>query len=123
MPHQGQIFGIVAHEMSEEDVKTQIKTPAVLEAFAKAKYQHLPELVRKSYDRGDASFGKYSQHTQELVLEGKMEGKIEGKKENSLEIAKRLLGLGLSDEMVCQATDLSIEELSTLKNLNEPVGE
>jgi hypothetical protein len=99
MPHQGQIFGIVAHEMSEEDVKTQIKTPAVLEAFAKAKYQHRPELVRKSYDRGDASFGKYSQHTQELVLEGK--------KEKTLEIAKRFLSLGLSDEMVCQGTGLS----------------
>jgi predicted transposase/invertase (TIGR01784 family) len=106
--------------MSQEDIKAQIKTPAVLEAFAKAKYQHLPKIVRKSYDTQDASFSKYSQHTDELVLEGKMEGKIEGKiegkMEEKLEIAKRFLGLGLSDEMICQGTGLSMEELFLLKN-------
>ena len=46
--------------------------------------------------------------------EGHAEGLAEGREEEAHAIAKRLLGMGLSLEMVAQATGLSVEELKLL---------
>ena len=39
--------------MSEDDVKSRIKTPAVLEEFERAKISKLPLDVRKAYESED----------------------------------------------------------------------
>ncbi|GBU10172.1 transposase [Gammaproteobacteria bacterium] len=47
-------------------------------------------------------------------VEGKVEGKAEGKAEERLEIAKKLLALGIAKEAIAQASGLSIEEINAL---------
>ena len=46
---------------------------------------------------------------------GKAEGLSEGEAKKSLEIAKKMLGMGLSTEQIAQATGLSEEEFIKLK--------
>jgi hypothetical protein len=43
-------FLFEAAQMTEEDVKSRITTPAVLKAFERAKLSNLPPDVRKEYD-------------------------------------------------------------------------
>ena len=46
--------------------------------------------------------------------EGKIEGKIEGIKEKSIEIARKLLKMGLTSKQVEEATQLKKEEIEKL---------
>ena len=48
--------------------------------------------------------------------EGREEGLAEGKTEERLEIAKKMLGMGLSVEQITEATGLSEEEVLKLKS-------
>jgi predicted transposase/invertase (TIGR01784 family) len=56
-----------AHYMSEEDVKSKIKTPAVLQAFERAKISKLPAEVQEAYEAEDEEYDRYSQHTADQV--------------------------------------------------------
>ena len=51
-----------AHNMTEKDVIRQIKTPAVLEAFERAKICNMPEKVFKAYQKNKAHYATYSIH-------------------------------------------------------------
>ena len=57
--------------------------------------------VQKGFEKGKA--------------EGRAEGKAEGRAEEKLDVAKRLLAMGLSDEQVSTGTGLPIEEVRHLK--------
>jgi predicted transposase/invertase (TIGR01784 family) len=57
------------HQMSEEQVKSQIQTPAVLEAFQRAKLSSLPGDVKDAYEDEDKQYDRYSEYTQQLVDE------------------------------------------------------
>lgn len=46
--------------------------------------------------------------------EGREEGRIEGIAKEKLATAKRLLGMGLTQEQVAKGTDLSIEDIERL---------
>ena len=46
--------------------------------------------------------------------EGREEGRVEGIAEEKLATAKRLLGMGLTQEQVAKGTDLSIEDIERL---------
>lgn len=46
--------------------------------------------------------------------EGREEGRVEGIAEEKLTTAKRLLGMGLTQEQVAKGTDLSIEDIERL---------
>lgn len=65
------------HHMSEEQVKKEITTPAVLEAFKRAQIKLLPDQVRETYEAEDKEYDRYSQHTASLVQEGRQEGAVE----------------------------------------------
>ena len=52
----------------------------------------------------------------EGLAEGLAEGREEGKEERSLEIAKKMLGMGLSLEQITEATGLPKEEVLKLKS-------
>lgn len=43
--------------------------------------------------------------------EGRVEGRVEGIAKEKLATAKRLLGMGLTQEQVAKGTDLSIEDI------------
>lgn len=67
-----------AHHMSEDAVREQITTPAVLRAFELSKIQTLPAVVLASYEAQDKDYERYSHHTHELVTKGREEGHAEG---------------------------------------------
>ena len=46
--------------------------------------------------------------------EGREEGRVEGISKEKLATAKRLLGMGLTQEQVAKGTDLSIEDIERL---------
>lgn len=53
---------------------------------------------------------------QEMILNSeRLEGIESGKKEEKLEIAKKMLAMGMSIENIAKVTDLSIEEIQSLK--------
>ena len=53
--------------MTEEDVKKQIKTPAVLQAFELAKKQNTPANIKDSYKADELKYGRFSIHIQEVI--------------------------------------------------------
>ena len=54
---------------TEEQVKDEIKTPSVLQAFEKAKLSTFSADVKACYDEEDKQFDRYSQHTESIVDE------------------------------------------------------
>ena len=51
---------------------------------------------------------------QDILREGEIKVKVEGKIEERLVIARNLLNLGLSENLICQATRLSPEAIREL---------
>jgi predicted transposase/invertase (TIGR01784 family) len=100
-----------AHDMTEEDVAAQIKTPAVLQAFELAKFSKLPAEVRASYDDEGREYDRYSQHTAEQIRMAGKSGKIEGK----IEVARKLLAMNLTMDQIEKATGLSSEDIKGIK--------
>ena len=92
-----------ARYMSEDDVKSRIKTPAVLQAFERAKISKLPQDVQTAYEAEDKEYDRYSQHTAEQV--------IKGKEETANLVARNLLNDGMSIEAVARNTGLSREQI------------
>ncbi len=50
----------------------------------------------------------------EGLEEGREEGRAKGREERSMEIAKQLKAMGMSDEQIAQATGLTISEISSI---------
>ena len=104
-----------ARYMSEDNVKSKIKTPAVLQAFERAKISKLPADVQKAYKAEDKEYDQYSQHTEEMVSKGKIEGMIEGmskgKIEGKIEVAKNMLKLKTPIEVIIELTGLTKEQI------------
>jgi len=63
--------------MTEHQVKTEIRTPAVLSAFKMAKLSTLPPHVREDYDAENELYAQVSQHTADKVAEGRAAGMAE----------------------------------------------
>jgi predicted transposase/invertase (TIGR01784 family) len=64
--------------MNEDQVKSEIRTPAVLNAFKMARLSHLPKAVKCDYDAENELYNQVSQHTAARVAAGRAEGKAEG---------------------------------------------
>ena len=92
-----------AHEMTEEDVVAQIKTPAVLRAFELAKLSTLPDDVRAAYEAEVREHDRYAQHTAELIRMSK------------IEVARKLLAMNLTVDQIEKATGLSSEDIKSIK--------
>ena len=100
-----------AHNMTEEDVLAEIKTPEVLEAFERAKISKLPAEVRTAYEAQDKNFERYSQQTEDLMLGAKLEGKLEGK----LEAAEKMMQFGVDLDFIQACTGLSLADIEGIK--------
>ena len=73
-----------AHNMTEEDVQRDIKTPAVLEAFKRAKLVNLPKIVKTNYEEEDLMFENLSGYMADERAKGKAEGEAKGRAEGEL---------------------------------------
>ena len=96
-----------AHNMTEEDVRREIKTPAVLDAFKRAKLVDLPKSVKANYEEEEVMFENMSGYMAEREAKG------EDKK--AREIAKRMIKKGQTLEEICEMTELPfgiVQELS-----------
>ena len=56
----------------------------------------------------------YMQVIEDATNKGKAEGKIEGKAENNIETAKNFKKLGVSSDIIAQATGLDLETIEKL---------
>lgn len=92
-----------AHHMTQEDVDREITTPAVLEAFERAKLDKLPSVVKENYDEQDVNYVNISEYVEDK------------KAEKVMEIAINLLKLGVEISLIQAATGLSKEEIISLK--------
>ncbi len=102
-----------ASRMTEEEVKRKIKTPAVLEAFERAKLETLPNRVREMYDIEESRYAQYSVHTQEQIDEGKAEvfcNLIQKKKNKGKSDRRIKKSLYLSEEEYQKYLDLIKEK-------------
>jgi predicted transposase/invertase (TIGR01784 family) len=52
---------------------------------------------------------------EEVRAEGKAEGLEEGEAKSKAEIARRMLALGVSLDIIAKSTDLSVEDVEKLK--------
>jgi predicted transposase/invertase (TIGR01784 family) len=104
-----------AHNMTEEDVLAEIKTPEVLEAFDRAKISMLPAGVRTAIEDQDTNFERYSQQTEDLILGAKLEGKLEAKLEAELEAAEKMVQLGVALDVIQACTGLSLADIEGIK--------
>ena len=103
------------HLMNESQVKEQIQTPEVLQAFERAKLSSMPVEVKEAYDDEDRQYDRYSQHTAEVASKGKAEGIAEGKKEGLLKAALGMKRLNIPTAQIVEATGLSASEVDDLK--------
>jgi predicted transposase/invertase (TIGR01784 family) len=104
-----------AHMMTEEDVKREIKTPAVLDAFELAKFDNLPKIVTDNYHEEDARYVNLTTHMEELRAKGREEGRIE----NQLKIAKKLILRNVEEKMIAEITDLPLDAIIALRDKKE----
>lgn len=100
------IFFREARYMNEEDVESRIKTPAVLQAFERAKISKLPTAVQADYEAEDEEYDRYSQHTAEQVTEAKAKA-LE-------EVARKMLKVRKTTEEIIEITGLSKEQIERL---------
>ncbi len=112
--------------MTEEEVKATIKTPAVLEAFERVRYDKLPSEVREQYELQDKDYDRISEYTRAEKAEGEAKGLAKGKAEGlaegeakgeakkTRELAKKMHVKGISLEDIAECTDLTIEEIQNI---------
>lgn len=100
-----------AHNMTEEDVRNEIKTPAVKEAFRRAKLADLPEEILENYSEEEAAHLNYST----LMADERAKGKAIGEVKAKWEIAQALRKQGMEIETIQTVTGLSKEEIISEK--------
>jgi predicted transposase/invertase (TIGR01784 family) len=76
--------------MNEVQVNSEIRTPAVLNAFKMARLSDLPKEIRCDYDAENELYDQVSQHTAARVAVSRAEGEAEGKAESIVDIARAL---------------------------------
>ena len=122
-----------AHFMTEEEVHATIKTPAVLEAFERVRYDKLPSEVREQYELQDKNYDRISEYTKAEKAEGEAkgeakglvkgkaeglaEGLAKGKIEEKIETAKKMSTKGFPLEDIADCTGLSIEKIKEITDL------
>ena len=94
-------------KMAYRDIKNSVDT---------AKREGIAEGMEKGMELGMAK-GK-QEGLAEGMEKGMEKGKAEGKHEANTETAQRLLAMGLSAEQVAKATQLPLEIIKNLNNLN-----
>ncbi len=128
-----------AHNMKEEDVKKEIKTPEVLHAFDLMKLNKMPAKVLKGYQQDKAQYERFSEYIAGQIARAEAETKkaqeetkkiqakikkaqAEAKKikeqeiQKSYEMARILYTKGMSLSDIRDITGLSLKELRSIQN-------
>ena len=103
-------------------IRPDTTAPGLAEARQKLIYYNMKPEERRAYDehlsaimiQNDVLDSAKLEGRIEGRMEGRMEGRIEGQKEGKIAIARNLKKMGLSIEMIIQATGLSTEEIKNL---------
>lgn len=107
-------------------IRPDTTAPGLAEARQKLIYYNMKPEERRAYDEhlsaimiqndvlDSAKLEGRIEGRMEGRTEGRMEGRIEGQKEGKIAIARNLKKMGLSIEMIIQATGLSTEEIKNL---------
>ena len=110
-----------AQFMTEEEVQSTIKTPAVLQAFERIKYDKLPSDVREDYEKEDKEYDGISEYTSSERAEGEAKGREEEKAKAKLEktlmtkeMARNLYKQGVPVSVIINATNMSKEEIESI---------
>lgn len=98
-------------KMTEDDVKSKIKTQAVLEAFKFSRMTTLPEKVKREYEAEEDRYNQYSHHTNEKIAEGKAEGKIEAK----IEMVKKMITQGMDSTVIASISEISPKQIEEIR--------
>lgn len=104
-----------ASHMTEEDVREKISTPAVLEAFDRAKLSTLPDRVRELYAMEESQYAQYSIHTQEQIEKGKTDERVT----IFSNLIKKMKSEGKSNKKIKKRLSLSDEEFQEYMRLSE----
>ena len=96
--------------MTEADVREKITTPAVREAFERAKLSELPHRVREMYNMEDEQYKQYSIHTQEQIEKGKAEGIEIGKVQILCDLIQSMKEQNKSNKKIKKRLKLSDEQ-------------
>ena len=97
--------------MNEDQVKDEILTNAVLNAFKMARLSKLPKAVRCAYDAENALYNQVSEFTAARVAESRAVGKAEGKAEGLVEVVRAMK----------QSKGFSISKIAKFVGLKESV--
>lgn len=111
-------------------IRPDTKAPGLEEARKKLAYYNMTKEDRHAYDEhinavmiqndvldGAKLEGRMEGRMEGLaegLAEGRMEGLAEGERKKQLEVARNLKKMGLSSEMIMQATGISVEEIEKL---------
>lgn len=107
-------------------IKDNTQTAGLTEAREQLRVDSLPDRDRRVYDRYmesvrhmrslfDTSHDDgYCEGRADGRMEGIIEGRAEGRTERSMEIARQLKTMGLSDSQIAQATGLSLSAISEI---------
>ena len=104
--------------MNEDQVKSEIHTPAVLNAFKMARLSHLPKKVKCQYDAQNELNNQVSQHTATRFAAGRAEGRAEGKTEALLQAArnmKRSKSVSMSNSTIAGFLGMDERDVAAIK--------
>ena len=111
-------------------IKDNTQTAGLTEAREQLRVDSLPDRDRRVYDRymesvrhmrslfdtshDDGYCEGRADGRMEGIIEGRAEGRAEGRTERSMEIARQLKAMGMSDSQIAQATGLSLSAISEI---------
>ena len=111
-------------------IKDNTQTAGLTEAREQLRVDSLPDRDRRVYDRymesvrhmrslfdtshDDGYCEGRADGRMEGIIEGRAEGRAEGRTERSMEIARQLKAMGMSDSQIAQATGLSLFTISEI---------
>lgn len=116
---------VFIEDSPEEVLEMAIKAePAIAKAEEVLQYLGSLEEVRRYYEAIEmATHDEITRLTEakeegkiQGKIQGKIEGKIEGKEEGKIEIAKKLISMGIGIQQVIEATGLSEQQIKKLEN-------
>lgn len=95
-------------------IASDTTAPGLEEAREKLKYYSMTDQERHAYDEHLNAVMIQNDVLNTAKMEGRMEGRLEGRMEERLENARNFKKMGVSPDIIAQATGLSLEEINGL---------
>ena len=109
-------------EKENKEIKKAIRALDFISADPKERERHnsilMAEYNRLTSEHNFFEAGKEERNSKMKIWAEEKNGEIKGKKEKSIEIAKKLLEMGIPVEKIIEATSLTKEEIEKIKYWN-----